>query len=99
MRSGDPLIAIEERETWEDGHETWVSTTKVPLRDRNGHIVGVFGISRDITRKKQDEQHLAEQAEQLTKQARELEELTLVDDLTELHNRRGLTAFGEQALY
>jgi PAS fold len=36
MRSGEPLIAIEERETWEDGHETWVSTTKVPLRDRNG---------------------------------------------------------------
>jgi diguanylate cyclase (GGDEF)-like protein/PAS domain S-box-containing protein len=99
MQTGEPLVAIEERETWEDGRETWVSTTKVPLSDRNGRIVGVFGISRDITLKKQDEQRLAEQAEQLAKQARELEELTLIDDLTQLHNRRGLTAFGEQALY
>jgi diguanylate cyclase (GGDEF)-like protein/PAS domain S-box-containing protein len=99
MRTGEPLVAIEERETWEDGHETWVSTTKVPLRDRNGRIVGVFGISRDITSKKEDEQRLDAQAEQLKQQARDLEELTLVDELTQLHNRRGLTAFGEQALY
>ncbi len=99
MRSGEPLVGIEERETWEDGHETWVSTTKVPLRDRRGRIVGVFGLSRDMTEKKLDEQRLAAQTDRLEKQARALEELTLVDDLTELHNRRAFAAFGEQALY
>ena len=79
--------------------ETWVSTTKVPLRDRAGRIVGLFGSSRDITERKLTELRLAEQAAQLAEQSAELERLTLADDLTGLYNRRGLTAFGEQALY
>jgi diguanylate cyclase (GGDEF)-like protein/PAS domain S-box-containing protein len=99
MRSGEPLVGIEECETWADGHETWVSTTKVPLYDRRGHIVGVFGLSRDITEKKLDEQRLAAQTDRLEKQAQALEELTLVDDLTGIHNRRAFAALGEQALY
>ncbi len=99
IRTGESLIGIEERENWEDGREAWVSTTKVPLRDRNGHIVGLFGISRDITERKRNEQQLAAQAEQLAEQARELEQLMLVDDLTGLFNRRGLQLVGEQALY
>jgi diguanylate cyclase (GGDEF)-like protein/PAS domain S-box-containing protein len=99
MQTGESLVAIEERETWEDGREAWVSTTKVPLRDRAGRIVGLFGISRDITEKKLQEQRLAKQAERLAEQARDLEQLTLVDELTGLSNRRGLQALGEQALY
>jgi len=49
----------EERETWPDRSDTWVSTTKVPLRDSEGNIAGTFGISRDITRRKKAEQELA----------------------------------------
>lgn len=99
MQTGEPLVGIEERESWEDGREAWVSTTKVPLRDRAGNVVGLFGISRDITGKKLDEHRLADQAARLAEQARVLEQLTLVDDLTGLYNRRGLQAIGEQALY
>src|SRR5919197_4822294 len=99
MQTGESLIGIEERETWEDGREAWVSTTKVPLRDRTGRVVGLFGISRDVTERKQSEQQLAEQAERLAEQARELEQLMLMDELTGLFNRRGLQLFGEQALY
>lgn len=99
MRTGVPLVSIEERETRSGGNETWVSTTKVPLRDRGGRIIGLFGISRDITEKKRDELSLATQAAQLAEQAAALERLTLADDLTHLYNRRGLEAFGEQALY
>ncbi len=99
MQTGTALVSIEEREIREGGVETWVSTTKVPLRDRAGRIVGVFGISRDITERKLSELRLAAQTAQLSKQSAELERLTLTDDLTGLYNRRGLGAVGAQALY
>ena len=99
LQTGEQLAGIEERETWQDGREAWVSTTKVPLRDRSGQIVGLFGISRDITGKKLAELRLAEQAAQLAEQAQMLEQLTLLDELTGLNNRRGLQTVGEQALY
>jgi PAS domain S-box-containing protein len=52
METGEPMIGVEEKETWPDGHVTWVSSTKTPLRDAKGHITGLVGISRDITEKK-----------------------------------------------
>lgn len=52
IKTGKPLINFEEKETFEDGYETWVSTTKVPLRDKYDKIVGICGISRDITAEK-----------------------------------------------
>ncbi|MGA3245244.1 MAG: PAS domain S-box protein [Bacteroidota bacterium] len=57
-RTGQPLVGLEEKETWPDGRETWVSTTKMPLRDRAGQIIGTFGISRDITDRKRAEEAL-----------------------------------------
>ncbi|MDZ7371275.1 MAG: PAS domain-containing protein [candidate division KSB1 bacterium] len=52
IATGEPILNIEEKETWPDGHETWVSTSKMPLRDQSGEIIGTFGISRDITQQK-----------------------------------------------
>jgi diguanylate cyclase (GGDEF)-like protein/PAS domain S-box-containing protein len=49
IETGEPMPGMEEKETWPDGHETWVLTTKVPMKDRRGKIVGTMGISRDIT--------------------------------------------------
>ena len=47
--SGKPIEGKQEKETWLGGQDTWVSTTKVPIRDRSGRIKGTCGISRDIT--------------------------------------------------
>ena len=47
--SGKPIEGKQEKETWPGGQDTWVSTTKVPIRDRSGRIKGTCGISRDIT--------------------------------------------------
>jgi PAS domain S-box-containing protein len=60
MRTGTPIVDLEERETWPDGHETWVSTTKMPRTDDKGNVVGTFGISRDITARKQAQRELRE---------------------------------------
>lgn len=67
MSSGIPLINKEEKETWEDGTITWVSTSKVPIKDNNGKISGLVGISRDITDKKEVESNLQRYRENLEK--------------------------------
>ena len=55
IETGRGITGMEEKETWPDGHESWVLTTKVPLKDRHGRILGTMGISRDITDRKQAE--------------------------------------------
>ena len=52
IRTGKPMIDYEEKETWPDREDTWVSTTKMPWRDTQGNIIGTFGMSHDITEKK-----------------------------------------------
>jgi len=52
MATGQPMIDQEEREDWPDGHVTWASSTKMPMRDGTGQIIGIMGISRDITERK-----------------------------------------------
>jgi len=49
------MVSKEQEETWPDGRETWVHTTKLALRDPSGKIDGTFGISRDITQRRRME--------------------------------------------
>jgi len=58
MATGQPIVGKEEKEVWPDGRIIWVSTTKMPLRDTRGQIVGTFGVSRDITDRKRIEEAL-----------------------------------------
>ena len=54
MHAGQPLIGREEPViNLTTGEPRWNSTTKVPLRDRQGRITGLVGMSRDITEQKQ----------------------------------------------
>jgi PAS domain S-box-containing protein len=75
MQTGQAMVGIEEHSPLADGTERWVSTSKMPLRDQQGNIVGTFGISREITERKQAEQSLAKERSMLR---------TLVDSLPDL---------------
>jgi PAS domain S-box-containing protein len=63
LRTGQPVVGKEEKETWLDGRVRWVSTTKMPFRDRDGKIIGTFGLAREITKLKLAEQALRESEE------------------------------------
>lgn len=58
METGHPVLGKVEREVLPDGSVTWALTTKLPLKNRQGKIIGNFGISRDITEIKRIEEHL-----------------------------------------
>ena len=53
MRAQRPIVGKEEMHVWPDGRTSWVATSKLPLRDKQGHVIGTFGISHDITEQKQ----------------------------------------------
>lgn len=81
MESGEPLLGLEEHETWANGSHAWVSTTKMPLRNEEGDIVGIFGISRDITAHKEAELRAARYAGEMKRYAKEVKRVN--DELEE----------------
>jgi PAS domain S-box-containing protein len=84
VRTGEPILGIEERETWPDRPDTWVLTSKMPLRDEAGNIVGTFGISSDITARKQAEMALGRRSAQLQTAAEVSRAVSSILDLDEL---------------
>jgi PAS domain S-box-containing protein len=73
IRSRKALENIEEKQTWFDGMEEWVSSTKAPIINSEGVLIGTFGITRDITVRK-----LAQEA--LQESETKLRELNAVKD-------------------
>ncbi len=80
IRTGEPIVGKVEMETYGGRADTWVSTTKMPLRDERGRIIGTFGISRDVTAQIRAENTLAKQALQLRAQNESLRELDRLKD-------------------
>jgi PAS domain S-box-containing protein len=55
MESRQPVVDKVERIRRSDGVYRWVSATKVPMINRHGEVMGIAGISRDITERKNSE--------------------------------------------
>jgi diguanylate cyclase (GGDEF)-like protein/PAS domain S-box-containing protein len=62
IRSSEPLIERIEIVPDASGARRWYSSTKVPLRDVDGRIIGIIGAGRDITDNKQIEEALHDSA-------------------------------------
>jgi PAS domain S-box-containing protein len=56
LRKGIPVLDQEEKVVARDGKTRWVSTSKLPLRNEKGAVVGILGFSRDIRREKRVEE-------------------------------------------
>ena len=60
IETGEPLINRIEFNPTPEGKPRWFSATKVPIKDPDGHVIGIVGVSRDITALKQAEDALRE---------------------------------------
>ena len=60
LHTGQPVVNREEYVLSKQGEKSWILTTKIPLRDENGQIVGLIGLGRNITERKRAEEALIE---------------------------------------
>lgn len=75
LETRQPIMGKEEKETWPNRPVTWVATTKMPWYGLDGELIGTFGISRDITKRKLAEEALMRSEEELRRHKENLEEL------------------------
>lgn len=59
VESGQPSLGIIEPQLREDGTRYWLETSKVPLTDEDGEIIGMLGWFEDISDRKRREDKLA----------------------------------------
>jgi diguanylate cyclase (GGDEF)-like protein/PAS domain S-box-containing protein len=84
MESGKPIVGLVESRQTPDGKTNWTSTSKLPIHNRKGEVIGLLGITREINELKQVEQ--------------DLQYLATHDLLTSLANRFLLIDSIEQAI-
>jgi len=70
MRTGQALTGKVEHQVMKDGIERWCLSSKWPLRNGRGEIIGTFGISKDITALKQAEARLEQANKELVDASR-----------------------------
>ncbi len=92
MESGVPKLGYEEQQTTPSGDVIWLRTSKVPLKNAKGEILGVLGTYEDITKAKKAEKELKESEERY----RSLAEST--QDLIALHDMNGNIQYVNQAV-
>jgi PAS domain S-box-containing protein len=84
LAGGPPLLGKVQKITWANGRVGWVRTSKLPLRDDTGRIIGTFGVSQDITAAKEMEEAL----EKANKESRDASRLAGMAEVATgvLHN-------------
>ena len=95
LETGKSLRNREERARPE-GSVAWLATTKVPLRETDGRILGLVCVSSDITERKDGEEKLRRFAEQLERSNSELQNFASVASHDLQEPLRKIQAFGDR---
>ncbi|GEO23281.1 PAS domain S-box protein [Cyclobacterium qasimii] len=74
IEGGQSSMNLEEYYYDANGKITWLLTNKVALRDASGKVVGLVGMTKDVTDRKHEEETLKNLNQELIKKARELEQ-------------------------
>ena len=82
MSTEESIVGRIERETWPDRDDTWASSTKLPLRNATGEIIGTFGLSRDVTSVIRVEEELARERDRLQTLMNHLPDVIFIKDRT-----------------
>jgi PAS domain S-box-containing protein len=87
LKSGEAVIDREELLAESNGEQRWQSTSKLPLRDETGKIVGLVGFGQDIT----VEKNLAQENARVQARIREQQEMVekMIVDLAAIPDKVG----------
>ncbi|MDF1812815.1 MAG: response regulator [Verrucomicrobiales bacterium] len=102
MSSDRSTGTLEEHMRKEDGACYWHSTEKNPLHDRSGNVIGMVGVSRDISREKRDLEELERTRRFLETVVNNLPIMVFIKDADELrfllYNKAGeeLTGYSKE---
>jgi PAS domain S-box-containing protein len=78
MEHATPRLNFEETLSRPDGSLMWIRTSKLPLRDREGKVIGVIGTYEDVTERKRAEEKLKLTLDDLERSNQELEQFAYV---------------------
>jgi two-component system sensor histidine kinase/response regulator len=65
MKTGKPIIDREEESETVDGEKVYLLTSKAPLTDEKGNIIGIVGMTKEVTEKKLSDEEIKERLEKL----------------------------------
>ena len=96
LRKKEALVEKEESERNPDGTESWLETTKIPLTNNRGELVGLVGVASDITQRHELEHRLRHFAQALQRSNDELQSFASVASHDLQEPLRKIQAFGDR---